>query len=62
METKGAAIAALCGAATCLAGCWAAGAIDAAWLQKGLGAVLLFIGCKELLAKEKQAANKNTAA
>ena len=57
-----AAIAALCGAATCLAGCWAAGAIDAAWLQKGLGTVLLFIGCKELLAKEKQAANENTAA
>lgn len=62
VETKGAAIAALCGAATCLAGCWAAGAIDAAWLQKGLGAVLLFIGCKELLAKEKPTANGNTAA
>lgn len=54
VEKRGGLLAAACGAVTCLLGSYLAGVIDPGWLKKGFGLVLLFIGIKEVFAKQKR--------
>lgn len=51
VQKKAALICAAAGVAASVATALAAGALDGAWLRRGFGVLLLYIGIKELLAK-----------